>query len=110
MLSHPLIVEAITAHFTPVCVHNNSKDDADARLLQQFEEPAWNNPVVRILDGARRDLAPRNDKGWTAARLLAQMVTALEAAKRPVPDWLRLLRDEEQGRNGETARALFAMA
>lgn len=109
MLSNPLIVEAITSHFTPVCVHNNTKDDADARVLQQFKEPAWNNPVVRILDADRKDLAERNAAGWTAALLFDQMVVALQQAKQPVPEWLRLVRDEQRAQRMGLERAVFAM-
>ena len=57
-LSHPLMVEAIEELFVPVLVFNNRKGK-DAILLERFSEPSWNNPVVRYLDPAGKDLIER---------------------------------------------------
>ena len=45
------MVEAIEDAFVPVVVFNN-KGGKDAQLLKRFNEPSWNNPVVRFLDGS----------------------------------------------------------
>lgn len=90
MLSHPLLVEAITDEFVPVAIHNN-KPGRDARVLARFGEKAWNNPVVRFLDGSGRDLIPRADGVYTPAGIASRMAAALRASKRPVPEYLRLL-------------------
>src|SRR4051812_11095601 len=58
VLSDAKIVEAITRNFVPVAVFNNV-GGADAKVLQSFSEPTWNNPVVRIIDADRKPLAPR---------------------------------------------------
>ncbi len=58
VLSDEKIVDAITKNFVPVAVFNNV-GGADAKLLQSFGEPTWNNPVVRIIDADRKPLAPR---------------------------------------------------
>lgn len=109
MLSHPLIVEAIETLFVPVCVHNNSSGDADQQVLRSFDEPAWNNPVVRILGPDRKDLVPRIADDWTAAGLLDGMVRALQTRGDRVPPWLELLRDEARARRRGLERAVFAM-
>ena len=58
VLSAPEIVAAITRDFVPVALFNNA-GGADAKVLQSFGEPSWNNPVVRIIDADRKPLAPR---------------------------------------------------
>jgi hypothetical protein len=90
VLSHPLLVEAIENEFVPVAIHNN-KPGRDAEILKRFGEKAWNNPVVRFLDAVGEDLVPRRGGVYSAAGIAARMVTALQAAKRPVPGYLRLL-------------------
>lgn len=92
-LSHPLLVEAIEERFIPLLVFNN-RDGTDARLLQRFGEPAWNNPVVRFLDGRGGDVIPRRDSVWTGDALAARMLAALRAAGREVPRWLELATEE----------------
>lgn len=93
MLSHPLVVEAIETQFVPVGIQNNA-EGADARTLERFDEPAWNNPVVRFLDADGRDLVPRRDGVYEIGRLVERMHGALGAAKRETPAWLLLARDE----------------
>lgn len=72
-LSNPLLVEAIETGFTPVLVYNNTPDDA--ATCARFDEPRWNNPVIRVLDakGATtgRFAGPYTD-GALAAFLVAQ--------------------------------------
>ncbi len=107
-MSHPLIVEAAETLFVPVCIHNNTKGDADDRVRQSFEEPAWNNPVVRIIAANREDLVPRIANRWTVAALAEGMVRALAKAKQAVPGWLRMLASETRAQPGlETA--IFGM-
>lgn len=89
-LSHPLVVEAAGALFEPVFVHNNV-DGAERAILESFGEPAWNNPVVRIVDDRQKDLAPRLDGDYTPEGLAATMVVALERAGRETPLYLRLV-------------------
>lgn len=107
-MSHPLIVEAAETLFVPVCIHNNTKGDADDRVRKSFDEPAWNNPVVRILTADRSDLVPRIANRWTVAALADGMVQSLAEAKQAVPEWLRLLASEASAQPGlETA--IFGM-
>jgi hypothetical protein len=106
VLEHPLLVEAIETEFVPVLVYNN-RPGRDASLLARFGEPAWNNPVVRFLDGEGRDLIPRKDGVWSPHALGTRMLRALEAAGRPAPDYLRRAVDEAKPRHSELA--IFGM-
>jgi hypothetical protein len=105
-LSHPLLVEAIEDEFVPVAVHNN-REGRDKQALERFGEPAWNNPVVRFLDGDGKDVLPREDGLWTEGAIAARMVRALEKSAHAVPDWLALAREETE--SSPTQQATFAM-
>lgn len=109
VLSHPLLVDAAHTLFVPVAVKNNTKDDADAATRVAFKEPAWNNPVVRILDAEKQDLIERIHDDWTLAALTNGMVRALEKEKRDVPAWLRLFAAEEQAKKRGLEKAVFGM-
>ena len=104
-LSSPLLVDAIESEFVPVAVHNN-RPGADAELLARFGEPACNFPVLRVLDAGGRDLLPRRDGIYGERGVADRLIAALEAAKRPVPGYLELAR-EEAGEEREVAA--FAM-
>ena len=106
MLSHPLMVEAITAEFVPVVIHNNKKG-RDLEVLKRYGEPTWNNPVVRFVDGRGKDILPRKDRVWSVAGVAGRMVAALRAAKREVPGYLALLAVPERSRFLQ--KATFAM-
>ena len=105
-LSHPLLVEAIESEFHPVMVYNN-RGGADERIRNAFREPAWNNPVVRFLDGRRNDVIPRRDRVWSIAGVARRMMDALEATKREVPRYLSLVAEEDTATS--TQQATFAM-
>ena len=78
-LSHPLMVEAIETLFVPVLVYNN-KSGTDETLIKQFEEPAWNSPVVRYLNADLKDVIARQDGIWSTEKTADRMVKALSAA------------------------------
>ncbi len=106
VLDHPLLAEAIETAFVPMLVYNN-RGGRDRAWLAQFGEPAWNNPVVRLLDANARDLVPRRSGVWTPEAIGARMMQALQAAGQPVPDYLSLAVEELDARPAR--RAVFAM-
>ena len=108
VLQHPLVVEAIEDHFVPVAVYNNTTGDADHAILRSFGEPAWNNPVVRIISPDRDALSPRFSGPYDVATLTASMTRALGVAGRPVPEYLALL-DLEGAASERTETTTFAM-
>ncbi len=105
-LSQPLFVEAIETLFVPVAIHNNA-GGSDARALERFGEPAWNNPVVRFFDGHGKDLIERREGIWSQAALAQRMSAALVAAKCELPSWWKLA--ELDARVADLPRAVFAM-
>ncbi|MEM7518307.1 MAG: VPGUxxT family thioredoxin-like (seleno)protein, type 2, partial [Planctomycetota bacterium] len=105
-LSHPLLVEAIETLFHPAAVHNN-RGGADARVLKEFNEPSWNNPVVRFVDAMGDDILPRRDRVWTTAGIAQRAVQALEKKKLEVPAWLALV--EQETSEERPAIATFSM-
>ncbi len=109
MLSHPQIVEAAEELFVPACVYNNV-EGADAEVLASFEEASWNNPVVRVVDAAGRDLVERNGEDWTVGAVASSMTAALHEREREVPGYLTLLAQAETARNEGTETAIFGMA
>lgn len=109
VLSHPLIVEAIESEFIPLAVYNNIAGD-DRATLKSFNEPSWNNPVVRIVTADRKKLAGRLDGDYSQRGLTSAMVTALERTGRPIPPYLRLLHDEFVSQERSVEHATFAMS
>ncbi|MGJ8639457.1 MAG: VPGUxxT family thioredoxin-like (seleno)protein, type 2 [Opitutaceae bacterium] len=87
-LSNPIIVDAIEEHFIPLAIHNN-KGGYDRKILERFNEPAWNFQVMRFIDADGKDIIPRKDRVWTPAATAKRMIEALEAVKAPVPKYLR---------------------
>lgn len=94
VLSHPLIVRAIEAEFTPLLIHNNDPGP-DAEVLRRYGEPAWSYQVVRFLDAEGRDIIPRKDHVWEARPLAERMIATLEKAGRPVPEYLKTVTAEK---------------
>ncbi len=107
-LSHPLIVEAIETYFVPVCIFNN-KGDKDAQALKRFSEPAWNNPVVRIVAADYQDVVPRMPNFNSSLQLIHGMRLALEARKIAAPGYLKLLEEEFAARESKLETATFSM-
>lgn len=90
VLSHPLMVEAIENYFIPVAIFNN-KGGKDKEILKKYNEPAWNNPVVRIIDSNEKSLASRVGNDYSALTLCRRMKEALIKNGSEVPEFLNLL-------------------
>jgi len=95
-LSDPFIVEAIEDNFIPLAIYNNKKG-VDAEILKKFNEPAWNNPVVRIISANERDLVGRMANRWTPSDLLSTIIAGIEKQGAEVPTYLSLRLDEKEG-------------
>lgn len=107
-LSHPLVVEAIESFFVPLCIYNN-KGGKDAETLRQFNEPAWNNPVVRIVRADGTDIVPRVGDFVSMARLIGSMRDALDVLGQAPPPYLHLLAEEWAARERGLETATFTM-
>ena len=100
-LTHPLLVEAVESLFEPVLVYNNKAHDLE--LLRSFDERAWNNPVVRILDH-RGNTRARYAGPYTEEAFAGFLADQLPQT----PVWLDLVSTELSARTrGKTAT--FAM-
>lgn len=108
VLRHPLIVEAAETLFVPVAVFNNVEGE-DKATLTAFKEPAWNNPVVRIVDVAGRALAPRLAEDYSMAGLVSALVTGLRGAGATPPLYLTNLAAESAAAKRGVETATFAM-
>lgn len=116
VLSNPLVVDAIERHFVPVLVQNNTTGDDDARARARFGEPAWNNPVARIVDVDGHDLVPRVTHDRGALGLAEAMAAALYTSSSPrssssssPSSSLSLLLEEQRGL-AHSAEATFGMS
>ncbi len=107
-LTHPLIVEAIETFFVPVCIYNNGKGK-DAEALRLFHEPAWNNPVVRIVNTKNEDLTERMANFKSQAEIVQGMTKTLDRLGRETPKWLQLVEAELVARERGTKTATFSM-
>ena len=108
MLSDPLIVDAAETLFVPNCVYNNVAGP-DAEVLAAFDEPTWNNPVVRIIDAEGHDVVPRNGRDWTRSGVATAMIAALQGRDRAVPAWLELLAWQDDAERRGVSTAIFGM-
>ncbi len=95
-LSDPFIVEAIEDYFIPLAIYNNNKGD-DAAILKKFNEPSWNNPVVRIIGTNERDLVKRMGNRWTPSHLIETITAGIESQGSEAPAYLSLRLEETEG-------------
>lgn len=90
VMKHSLIVDVVENEFIPLAIYNN-KGGEDGRVLKLFKEPAWNNPVARIVDADLRDILPRLDGGYSPKQVTSYMINALKAQNKTIPNYLSLL-------------------
>lgn len=90
VLTHPLMVELIADRFVPVAIFNNHPG-ADAEILRRYDEPSWNNPVVRLLGPDGAELQPKLADRYDALGLHEKITAVLELLGENVPGYFRLL-------------------
>ncbi len=90
VLTHPLMVELIADRFVPVAIFNN-RPGADADILRRFDEPSWNNPVVRFLGPNGAELLPKLADRYDALALHEKIIAVLQLLGDDVPGYFRLL-------------------
>ncbi|MCA8946390.1 MAG: hypothetical protein KDB29_09200 [Planctomycetes bacterium] len=49
-------------------------------MLKEFSEPAWNNPVVRIIDIEKKDIIPRINGVYKASGIAKSVLAAIDKA------------------------------
>lgn len=93
VLSHPLIVEAIESCFVPLVIYNN-KGGKDKLILEKFNEPSWNNPVIRIINDKGSDIVKRQADFRSPSETVSTIIKALESSAKSVDQYLQLLHQE----------------
>ncbi|WP_299441901.1 VPGUxxT family thioredoxin-like (seleno)protein, type 2 [uncultured Aquimarina sp.] len=93
VLNHPLMVEAIENSFVPLAIFNN-KGGKDAQILRKYNEPSWNNPVVRIVNSKGDDVVNRIGNDYSALRLCKSIQQALIEKEQIIPEYINLLEQE----------------
>ena len=106
VMSDPLIVEAIESQFIPLCIYNNKKGE-DARILQKYGEPTWNNPVVRIVDHNGKNIIKRLASEYSIGQLVAGINKALIKSRKIIPEYLNLL--EQETNNSQKEEMVLSM-
>jgi len=108
VLSNPLLADAIENEFIPLAIYNN-KEGADAQILKKYNEPTWNNPVVRIVDAQGGNIAPRVAGNYSAIGLYNAMNLALNRHFKEVPEYFVLLGKELSANTGNTKDTYYSM-
>ena len=109
VLSHPLIVDAIENEFIPLAIYNNVKGH-DRDVLNQFNEPTWNNPVVRVVDTNGKGLVSRLNGNYTSFGLVNYMLISLTAGFHGQPEYLKIAAAElEIGKMSQVSQAIYSM-
>lgn len=93
VLTHPMMVESIENLFVPLVIFNN-KGGKDKLILSKYNEPTWNNPVVRIVDASGENLVPRVAGNYSRQGLYKAMEKALQVENKKIPDYFRLYGQE----------------
>ncbi len=108
VLSHPLIVEAIEDNFIPLVIYNN-KGGKDAKVLQKFNEPSWNNPVVRVVNSKGKNIVPRLSGNYSALGITNTIINSMLANNMIAPEYLHLLAEELSLNNGQLKESYVSM-
>jgi hypothetical protein len=93
VLSNPLMTEAIENEFIPLAIFNNKKGK-DLIILKKYNEPTWNNPVVRIVNKKGENLVKRVASDYSAKGLYNAMLKALNIEKKAIPEYIKILGQE----------------
>jgi len=93
VLSSPLMTEAIENEFIPLAIFNNKKGK-DLTILKKYNEPTWNNPVVRIVNKKGINLVKRVASDYSAKGLYNAMISALKKEEKKIPEYVKILGQE----------------
>ncbi len=93
ILSHPLIVEAIESCFIPLCIFNN-KGGKDKLILEKFNEPTWNNPVIRIINSNEKDIVKRQADFRNMSKTITTIIEAIHTSGKKVEPYIEILHEE----------------
>jgi hypothetical protein len=90
VLSHPLMTEAIENEFIPLAIFNNKKGK-DLEIVKKYNEPTWNNPVVRIVNAKGENIVNRLASDYSSIGLYNSMINALDSVGTSIPEYFKIL-------------------
>lgn len=108
VLTHPFIVEIVETYFIPLAVFNNTAGH-DRKILNQFNEPTWNNPVIRVVDHTGKDLVDRLGRNWTELNVSYSITNTLNKLNQSIPEYFQIYQNELIGHSGKVEEANLAM-
>jgi len=108
ILTQPLIVEAIETEFVPLAIFNN-KGGHYAEILKKYNEPSWNNPVVRIVNHDGKDVVSRLSGNYSLIGLAQKINEALILKNSKTPNYLQLFYDELLAEQRGVQTATYSM-
>ncbi len=100
VLSHPFMVEMIETHFVPLAIFNN-KGGHDREVLKKYNEPTWNNPVVRIVNHKGKDLVNRLSGDFSKGGLANKVSNALQLTNQVEPKYFSIWKQELKGEKNQ---------
>ena len=77
VLSDPSFVAFVSKSFIPLAIYNNHPGK-DAEVLAQYGEPAWNNPVMRVVDQVGMDVIDRIANCYKLDEIISRLKMALD--------------------------------
>ncbi len=106
VMSNPLLVEAIENEFIPLAIFNN-KGGKDKQILQKYNEPTWNNPVVRIVDKNGKNLTQRIAGDYSTLGVYNAITQVLQKEGKQIPKYITLLGQELKGNKYGAAKETY---
>lgn len=108
VMSDPWIVETLENEMVPLCIYNNKRGE-DERVLKNFQEPSWNNPVMQICLSDGHSLG-RLSGVYTKRGVVSFILDALKPHDQKVPQYLTLYHDQLLARETGTEILIFSTA
>lgn len=108
VLRHPLLVEALESEFIPLAIYNNHGGE-DKRILDKYEEPSWNNPVLRMIDAKGANILDRLSGDYSSLGLVNYIIQGLRKRSKPVPEYLALMQQSLDGKAQRLETDYFQM-
>lgn len=90
VLSHPLMVEFIENEFIPLAIYNN-RPGTDHKILNLYNEPAWNNPVAHFIDSKGKDIIPKLANNYRPLSMYNKMAEVMVKLGKSMPAYAILL-------------------
>lgn len=106
IIGNPLLAEITEQFFIPLLIHNNKQGD-DKKVLDKYNEPAWNNPVVRIIDSNGKNLIKRISGIYTPKGFYDRINSFFIQEKILPPIYFSLLGEELDAKSNNRTKTVY---